>query len=1370
MAINFNKEQSAALETRVDENVIIPAGAGSGKTKTLSEKVAKVLTGECGEAISPSQILVLTFTNNAAHEMKTRIIDRCKDLANIKDEIVSAHIQTFDSFSAYLVGKYSKELGIPDSINIASEAVMSAKLSTTLDELSKSYFKNEPDRYINTVRKLSLNNDEELKSVILDIYYKLDGFLEKERREFIDDYENRFLSKDFYNSIVDDIANKFKDKIKQAILQAYLVQEKYQDLLSESATIDSIKNVFEAGSVNETFFNKDYSTCSFYDKNNKDVFDALMALLALPSKEFINKCFYYMKNKVEKECLFGLSAKAFKGDKVSKAAYDVLSKIFKTQTSVCSDLTDAFTPDENGEVDFDKDYETVISFKDDIAFIFEMVETLSKKMYEYQKATNSYTFSMINKLSLKLITEHEDIANELREQFRFIMIDEYQDTNDIQECFVDVLTQPRKSDGGVASLFCVGDAKQAIYGFRNSNVALFNKRLNSGTMKIVPLTKNYRSGEVVLNEINYIFKHYMTLKHGGINYNKVGEAMEYDKEVNIYSEPYDHFGIKRIVSKGGEDDDGHNREIWECYAIINDIRNKMDDPNFEVSRRTSGGNKKSKAKLGDFCILMRVTKGYDLYQRIFAKEGINLNLKFSTDLTEVNAVVAIESLMYFIAYFLGIEECNDPKHYFASLARSYLFQYDDQRIFDLITDEECKPTDGVSDELKNDEIYKKVEEFTANHKDSSFRTIFLDLLKEFQIMEKLYLIGNIADNIAKIESLFTIVNSQEACGEGIYEFVKFLKNIFKYKINFSAETQIDVDDAVNVMTIHASKGLEQKIIYMPYSFNKIGDGRNKLPYTFSKKTGITLPNNGYTVVEHPEFEDKDVTISFNNPKTVLDYANKELYSTDQDDIDEHVRLFYVALTRAENSVYIVGDPKGSESSEGNKETLYGMLNYLPHYIEFSPKADEVIKRRVDPLFYSDLLDLIESTKVGPALIEEDGLGNATNYDSYLKSVDTYYEAYKAKKINDKLLTITDMLFASYYNQVFDAYNKKTLSVNYVASIYGQLIHSVDVDTLDELREEIKNNYNIDEDGEIEEDDTPVYSEEDNPSQKETPIKEIFLSSDEVILSDAAEEFLMNVFIKAFIDNKHKFFGLSASKTAIVDCNKRRKAIGNSSIPFELKELFLPVLGEVYDGVSCFYRTSYKTDEYKDEVSIFDISKYKANLNNSEPKINVDEIKTESEEEDVDISFGERIKKKASKILVEHDDDLQRVLDKGTRIHKYMELVDFKVKDTSFIPDPSERKLIDNVLTMDIFKTILSADKVYKEYPYYDEEFGTTGFIDLMYVKNGEYYIIDYKLKHVKDDGYQNQLATYQRNIKRLFNVDESKIHLNLLSIIDKELL
>lgn len=100
---------------------------------------------------------------------------------------------------------------------------------------------------------------------------------------------------------------------------------------------------------------------------------------------------------------------------------------------------------------------------------------------------------------------------------------------------------------------------------------------------------------------------------------------------------------------------------------------------------------------------------------------------------------------------------------------------------------------------------------------------------------------------------------------------------------------------------------------------------------------------------------------------------------------------------------------------------------------------------------------------------------------------------------------------------------------------------------------------------------------------------------------------------------------------------------------------------------------------------------------------------------------------------------------------------------------NEKKIIDKVLSNSLIKNAFHASHIYPEYGYYDTENNTTGFIDLFYIKDDEYYIIDYKLKHTENDGYIDQLHTYQKNIQRIFNItDSSKIHLYLLSLIDNK--
>lgn len=140
-----NVEQQEAIKAPMETNILISAGAGSGKTKTLSTRVAVLI--EKG-LIEPSELLVLTFTDNAAHEMKERIIAEIKDDekgkdTNKADQMYSAHIQTFDSFASYLVKRYSSKLGIGDNVLNAPENIIDAKKNSLLEEVFKEYYSSE---------------------------------------------------------------------------------------------------------------------------------------------------------------------------------------------------------------------------------------------------------------------------------------------------------------------------------------------------------------------------------------------------------------------------------------------------------------------------------------------------------------------------------------------------------------------------------------------------------------------------------------------------------------------------------------------------------------------------------------------------------------------------------------------------------------------------------------------------------------------------------------------------------------------------------------------------------------------------------------------------------------------------------------------------------------------------------------------------------------------------------------------------------------------------------------------------------------------------------------------------------------------------
>ena len=1356
---SFNDEQLKVLATPLHQNVAVSAGAGSGKTTTLTEKVSLLLTNvdpSTQEKLKPSELLVLTFTNNSAHDMKTKIIARCQEYKGIADQILSSHIQTFDSFSAFLVNKYAKELGIADNIQVADDNVIGTKLLKTVDEILAEYYENDYSRILATLKKLSLHDESPLKKIIIDLYYKLNNLLDEEKEEYIKKATSECFSISFFDSLLDEYVAYYRKRIVEEMQKAYFIYKYKDELNMDDFNFKNFIDVFSNKS-RFMFLENDIDTYDFNTPLAKEMSDVLKGLLKkTDSKEFIKEVKIIYEEKVSEEGVFRNGQKIGKADKPHAP---VLNRIFSSADALLADFKNIgkleFDLSGNYSLNLDDDYNKIVSFKDDIKLLFEIVQELDKRLFEYQRSSNCYTFSTISKMALRLL-KNKDVAEKVRSTFKYIMIDEYQDTNDLQEAVINILLEPRK-DGTKSTLFVVGDPKQSIYAFRNSNVELFKARLVDPITNplVIDMNKNYRSGKPLLNDINYIFKHYMSLNHGGIDYLKPGEALDYDDVKNVYSAPYNNFGVKRIISNAGIDYDGltsaAEKAAWEALAIINDIKNKMNDPQYMISAKENGTNVIRRPHYSDFSILVRVKSGYDLYARLFSQYNIPLNIDFDEILTEVDAIILIQSLINMMAYIMGIDKSIDIRHTFASIARSYIYNYEDDDLFNILTDEgNVDPTDLTK--IKEDKIYKEVEEFINDHLDASFSKIYLDMLVKFKILEKLYLIGKVSDNTSKIESFYSIILAQERAREGMKELIELMKNMSKYKLDLEATSKVSLKDAVDLMSIHASKGLEKKIVYLPNSYNRISRGSNfNIPdYVFSKEHGLILPHYAYDI---EKVDDKDVRIKEGTYKTLLSYV--EDLKENIVDRDEHVRLFYVALTRAENTIYIVGDPS-SNNDDKNNENMYGMLNYCPHYPVFNPS----LLANIDSIVPSDIMDplrdIVGFIKLDKIPLTVSDFSSQKLYDDYIRFFEEFGKNILYEKLSDLLDKIEFILTAYYYQKSPLIFS----NLDSLAILFAKHYYHIKVASFNELDLFLRNG------GQFLDDEGNEMNSPDEVNADSYDEKTFTFVYEE---TEQLKNYLLNEFANAL-----KNVDLVALGITFKNLTKKVTDVIGTNNAYPLKKDFLLPFAYILDNVDYIYYWSYENKKcnYFDEVIRFDYLSFKKG---NDPKKPVVDKSIKDRIDDSNIEFEPRIKERASKKVEEADNDLSSIFEEGKYLHRLLELVDFKTKDVSFIPNERDRKLIKEVLELPIFDEVNNADEVYKEYGYYDIKRMSRGFIDLFFIStiNGKktYTIVDYKSSHTRDDGYSNQLHIYKENIIRLFNLDEKDVdfRLYLLSIKHKKL-
>ncbi len=976
----FNSGQKRAVLSKKDENILISAGAGSGKTKTLSYKVYRLVSKD---NIRPSDLLVLTFTNKAAYEMKSRIIQQFKDHADLDsklaDEIVSGHIQTFDSFSMYLVKKYCSLLHLPDNIQIADDSILKTRKSEILDQVLSKHYREDFSRTVSSFSKFCTADDSLIKQMVFAIDDSLSGLLPKDKERFFKHYDEEYLSEEKYQLRF----HEFIEKCKSDLLQRTRIS--YFDYLTKedgSTVEDYVKHIAE----------KDYYSINRYtpfnDKGTKELIPIIFDLLETEDKSFLPKIYHLLTDDDKKDLFNGSKTRATKGYAAEHTfLYKPLVQFLKTDFK--EGIIDKFG------YDYEKQYQTILSFKEDIHLILDIIQEMNQKLYDYKVMTNAFTFSDIGSMAVELVTEekYRKAGDEIRSRFKYILVDEYQDTNDIQETFLNSISKN-------ATLFCVGDAKQSIYRFRNANVQLFMDRKkryedNPALGKVIDMNWNYRSSFELLANINSIFDYYMTMKHGGINYaeeiiDKDGvvtkpQSLDHDPNFIRKKAVGSFYGLGLITYETCEI--GKDAE-YEARCILNDIKEKV-----ESGYQIMDGKTSRPCRYSDFAILMRVSKGFDTYQKLFDDAKIPCNIKTSDHLTQINAILLLQSLIHLISERVkyridpNSENRDNTRKLFLSVARSYIYGkakgYTDEKLDELLLGED-------KNAYLKDPILVKIDDFAKRHVDSPLSIIFLDLLDEFSILKDLYLVGDILSNTDKIESFYQIVLSQEQVGQGIEDFARLFRNISKYKIDLASENDFEIENAVQIMTIHASKGLEFPIVYMPFHFNSLTSIHPKLKdVSLSLKYGIMLPN--YVMNEKVANMLKG------------QYLNSE--GSDEEEVNEHVRIFYVALTRAKDALYIVGN-KDPKSRGKAKEHLFEMLDYIYHIPKIKNEYFSLIKKNAmaPESVITDYLDQIDDIK---RFFSEKPEIETMDLD-YRNTAKKNYEEIKKKKYDALILTIGEI--------------------------------------------------------------------------------------------------------------------------------------------------------------------------------------------------------------------------------------------------------------------------------------------------------------------------------------------------------------------------
>ena len=789
MEIRYTDEQLEAITTPV-YNTMISAGAGSGKTKVLTQRVFNHLANN----IDVDRLLVLTFTNAAAAEMKQRVVkllveDNSLDQSiknNQLNKIDSAYIMTFDAYSLFLVKKYHQLLNVDKDIDIADSNIINGITDKYLEEIfEEQYVSN--DIFKDIVSKYCVKDDDVVKGFVKDLNKKLD--LIYDRDSFITEYNNTFFSDTHLNNELDSYTSLLLQKLKQVDV-----------LLNEISELDDINRYF---------------TC-WEGINNLNSYEEIRSYVANISP--VRK-----KNKEEY-------------DEDALALKDRIKDIIKEINELTKyDKTTLFN-----DVLINKDY---------VNCLLELAEELNRRINVYKKENNLYDFIDIAKLAIEVVDKNDDIRESIKNNFYEILIDEYQDTSDIQELLISKISNN--------NVYVVGDIKQSIYRFRYANPDIFKKKYEDYSKGIggkkIDLTNNFRSRFEVLRDINLFFNRTMSSSVGGADYTNghqlVAGNLSYLKDEKYKCE---------ILSY--EKQKGIDSAYIEAQLIADDIKQKVHS--FQL--------KDHLCDYRDITILVDRSSKFDVFKEVLTANNIPTFIETEEKMSESDLLTVIRSIFKLLV--------NYDKHAYISLERSFLCETSDEDIFN----------NNKNNIVFDSPTYIKINNIKTNIDTKTISNILDEIMDSFDVYSKLVKIKDVHASNVKIDYLYQLANNLNNLGYTYKDFNDYLVDVFDREDDIKFRIGSEVENAVRITNYHKSKGLEYNVVYYPclsYSFNqqdKKGD------FLFDKNHGIIMP-------------------AFINNRGLRDTFIKELYkyNYDLEDIGEKIRLFYVALTRAKEKMIII---------------------------------------------------------------------------------------------------------------------------------------------------------------------------------------------------------------------------------------------------------------------------------------------------------------------------------------------------------------------------------------------------------------------------------------------------------------------------------
>ena len=862
MKATWTEAQNKAINQK--GSVLVSASAGTGKTAVLTERIVRLLTED---GVSIKNILVITFSNAAAKEMEERIknkLSKCITDQSLKPaqrklayrqckNFSLANIKTIHAFCKDVIARYYYKVGISSDFTVGNINTIEIMRKNIIREALEEEYKSKNPDFLKLVEYI--DESENIEDVICKTCEKLDGIIDNEKwmLEAAEQYNiDNTLPENVKKMIVEDFESVVKN-YEKALKEIRLIEDKKAEkirtgLKSEIITCNDIINKIK-GNRADAITEEDLSCLATRITFPSDEAYAYSRFLRDKGKEIINK---YKQNNITTDTQI----------KRIKAMYPIV----KYFAGLCLKINKIFAGEKRSA--------KVIDFND------------------------------MEKFAYKILSD-PTIANIYKGEFSKIFVDEYQDTNPIQEAIIENIARDN-------NLFCVGDLKQSIYRFRASDPTLFIARNDAykrgekyGT--VISLNNNFRSSQNILNCANDVF-YAVAPRSKEISYNTDEELVH--KRNDDEQEVPVNLNLINVNNIKCEFPDITIDEA-EVYNVISTIKNIIGK---EIYDPETGGNRKAEYK--DICVLCRKLSGVsEMFYRIFSEQNIPFTIEKPTELFKT---IEVENLLGIVE--LAVNPRNDIN--LTAFMHMELLDFNDQDIIDIrkhnytnsIYDNICEISKGKSviaskclrlleflDNLRNRERYYSISEIIDSIMDETHYTDFISVMK------------NGKQRLMNLDIFKQYVFEYEKESDTtLYGFIKFIKKIKDNNPLVTAEINSTTDtNRVLITTIHKSKGLEYPIVILPFmgkGFNK-NDKRSNV--MIDAQSGI-----GFRFFD-PEKRQKGKTL-------IREFISK---NQSEKNIEEELRLLYVSMTRAKELLYIQGTISGASSFETDAKSTLDWLKF-----------------------------------------------------------------------------------------------------------------------------------------------------------------------------------------------------------------------------------------------------------------------------------------------------------------------------------------------------------------------------------------------------------------------------------------------------------